>query len=193
MAEFKGYRITSPYGNRTHPISGGADFHSGVDLVKSHQAPIHSFTSGTVLYAGFGQSGTGFGGYGNVVFIKDRNNRGLLYAHLDRIAVSNHQRVSEGEVIGYQGATGYVTGSHLHFEVRKQAESSPPYGYRSNESASTMDPIEYIQQRTSSSQLIESGDRGSDVEDIQQKLLRLGYALPTYGLMVYLGMKQSER
>lgn len=139
---FKGYRTTSAYGWRTHPISGGRKFHGGIDLVKSHKAPIKAFLPGTVLYAGLGQSGTGVGGYGNVVVIKDNNGRANLYAHLDSVAVKKGQKVTTNTTVGYQGATGNVTGSHLHFEVRKK--TSPSLGWTSAQENSTLDPTNYL-------------------------------------------------
>ncbi|MGP4042016.1 peptidoglycan-binding protein [Gracilibacillus sp. D59] len=180
MAEFRGFQITSSYGYRTHPIRGSRDIHSGVDLVKSHKAPIHPFTSGTVIYAGFGKSGTGLGGYGNVVLIRDRNNNAQLYAHLDSVAVKSGQSVSKNQVIGYQGATGYVTGSHLHFEVRKKVETAPPYGYRANKSASTLNPISYVNQ-FSSNAILKEKISGTDVRNLQRELIKLGFNLNKYG------------
>src|SRR5690625_1221634 len=140
---FTGYRKTSLYGWRINPITGKKmEFHAGIDLVKSHKAAIAAFTPGTVVYAGFGNSGTGLGGYGNVVLIKDKNGRGQLYAHLDSVAVKTGQTVSKGQTIGRQGATGQVTGSHLHFEVRKK--TSPSYGWTSDKATSTIDPTKYL-------------------------------------------------
>ena len=125
--EEKGFRVTSPYGSRSHPITGKVHTHSGIDLSKRHQAPIHAFIPGKVLYSGWGQRGTGLGGYGKVVFIKDNNGYGHLYAHLDKTSVGRGTEVDTHTVIGLQGATGNVTGSHLHYEVR--TKTSPSYGW----------------------------------------------------------------
>ncbi|UOQ47049.1 peptidoglycan-binding protein [Gracilibacillus caseinilyticus] len=180
MAKFKGYTITSPYGNRSHPISSSSDFHSGVDLVKYHKAPISAFTSGTVIYAGFGNNGTGLGGYGNVVLLRDRNNREQMYAHLDSVVVTKGQTIAQNQVIGYQGSTGYVTGSHLHYEVRKIVEAKPPYGYRPDKKSSTLNPIPYLNNFDLDG-LLETGDSGSVVRKLQRDLIKLGFALPKYG------------
>ncbi|WP_208590563.1 peptidoglycan-binding protein [Gracilibacillus suaedae] len=180
MAEFRGYRITSPYGYRIHPIRGSRDFHAGVDLVKSHRAPIRAFTSGTVIYAGFGKNGTGLGGYGNVVLIRDRNNRAQLYAHLDSVAVKGSQTVSHNQVIGYQGQTGYVTGSHLHYEIRKKVEAAPPYGYRADKPSSTVNPMSYLNQFSSNKTLKERSE-GTEVRNLQRELIKLGFNLNKYG------------
>ncbi|WP_163539305.1 peptidoglycan-binding protein [Gracilibacillus sp. YIM 98692] len=186
MATFKGYRVTSPYGFRTDPISKGKEFHAGVDLVKRHHSPIHAFSKGTVIYAGMGQNGTGLGGYGHVVLIQDQNNHAQLYAHLHRVSVQKGQRIAKDDLIGYQGSTGRVTGSHLHFEVRKHAENRPPYGYRGNKKASTLEPTSYLNQlstfrKGSTTATLQKGSRGERVKVLQQKLLQLGYSLPQYG------------
>lgn len=143
MTVFSGYRISSPYGWRVDPVRGGREFHAGIDLVKEDQAPIHAFTPGTVLFAGLGQTGSGLGGYGNVVVIRDKNGRAQLYAHLARTAVRTGMYVNKGQIIGYQGSTGQVTGSHLHYEVRKH--SSPSYGWEIDKSTSTLDPTPYLE------------------------------------------------
>nr|WP_255488154.1 peptidoglycan DD-metalloendopeptidase family protein [Ornithinibacillus hominis] len=141
-----GFRITSPYGYRTDPITGQINvFHSGIDLVKAHQAPLEAFVGGTVLYAADGVSGTGVGGYGKVVVIQDKNSCAHIYAHLDSVAVRKGQRVSQGDIIGRQGATGNrVTGSHLHYEVRKK--SSPALGWIDDPIARTHDPTKYLEE-----------------------------------------------
>src|SRR5690625_2343900 len=141
---WKGYRVTSEFGWRKHPIYGTKSFHTGVDLVKSHKAPIKAFTGGIILFAGLGKSGSGFGGYGNVVMVKDKNNRGQVYAHLDSVAVKKGQTIKEGQVIGYQGNTGQSTGSHLHFEVRKNAQGHAPYGWIANRETNCLEPTSYI-------------------------------------------------
>ncbi|CEG28067.1 M23 family metallopeptidase [Bacillus sp. B-jedd] len=139
---FTGYRITSGFGYRNNPFGGGKEFHTGIDLVKSHKAPIHAFTEGTVVYAGEGKTGTGLGGYGNVVLIRDKNGRGQLYAHLDSVSVMTGQSVKKGQEVGKQGTTGRSTGSHLHYEVRKS--TSPSYGWTANRVTNCLDPTEYL-------------------------------------------------
>ncbi|MCT2536305.1 peptidoglycan-binding protein [Aquibacillus koreensis] len=182
MKNFRGYQVTREYG----PIPGSNKFHTGIDLVKSHKAPIQAFTSGEVLYAGEGKDGTGFGGYGNVVLLVDKNNRGQLYAHLDSVKVTKGQHVKPESIVGYQGETGYTTGSHLHFEVRKVAESSPPYGWRADRENNCLNPTKYLQNYNSGDQnkklTLRNGNVGEEVEKIQQKLVSLGYSLPKYGI-----------
>lgn len=141
-----GYRVSSPFGWRLHPITRAKEFHTGIDLVlKPSNAPIKAFTDGEVLYAGFGHKGTGLGGYGNVVLIKDKNNRGQLYAHLSKVLVSKGQKIKKGQVIGNQGSTGQSTGPHLHYEVRKKAEGKVPYGWIADRANNCLNPTEYLE------------------------------------------------
>lgn len=139
---FSGYEITSSYGWRLHPIDKTNKFHAGVDLVWYHKAPIRPFVSGKVLYAGEGKPGTGVGGYGNVVFIEDKHGVGHLYAHLDSVTTKKGNNVTTGDVIGKQGKTGKVTGSHLHYEVRKK--TTPSLGWTTTQEKSTYNPSKYL-------------------------------------------------
>jgi murein DD-endopeptidase MepM/ murein hydrolase activator NlpD len=88
---------------------------------------VHSVAAGTVVSAGWD------GSYGNDVIIRHADGRYTLYGHLTRPLVSAGQTVAKGEAIGVSGATGNVTGPHLHFEVR----TTPEYG-------SDIDPLTYL-------------------------------------------------
>ncbi|MGF9913755.1 M23 family metallopeptidase [Paenibacillus ehimensis] len=138
MGAFDGWKVTSPYGYRSDPFTGSRVFHTGIDLVKYHKYPIPAFVGGAVLFAGEGVSGTGFGGYGNVVAIKDGKGYVHCYCHLDSVAVKKGQILSKGDIVGNQGTTGRSTGSHLHYEVR--AKDTPSYGYGTH-----VDPGEYLE------------------------------------------------
>ena len=129
------YRVTSQYGKRVDPISGVNSYHSGIDLVKGHKEPIYAFVPGVVIHAQIGITGSGYGGYGNVVVIKDKNCNTHLYAHLDTIGVNVGDIVLAGDIVGTQGATGRVTGSHLHYEVRRDGKL-----------LQHVDPIAYLRQ-----------------------------------------------
>ncbi|WP_285853056.1 peptidoglycan DD-metalloendopeptidase family protein [Paenibacillus sp. MER 180] len=133
-----GFRITSPYGYRNDPFTGNATFHTGIDLVKAHKAPIFAFASGEVVHAREGQAGTGFGGFGVVVAIKDERGALHCYAHLDSCSVKVGQPVKAGQEVGKQGTTGRSTGSHLHYEVR--TKSTPSYGFGAH-----TNPGEYLE------------------------------------------------
>jgi murein DD-endopeptidase MepM/ murein hydrolase activator NlpD len=109
--------ITSPFG----PRWGG--FHPGIDIGVPTGTPIHAAATGTVIYCGWES------GYGNLVVIDHHNGIATAYAHQSRIGVTCNQDVSQGEVIGYVGCTGFCTGPHLHFEVRVNGTPVDPIGY----------------------------------------------------------------
>lgn len=137
------YRLTSPFGYRIHPVYKTKKFHKGVDLVITpSNGPIYAFVAGEVIHAKEGIKGSGFGGYGIVVAIKD--NKGYLhcYAHLSMAAVKVGQKVERGQMIGRQGSTGVSTGPHLHYEIRKKF--SPSFGYTESESG-VVEPTKYLQ------------------------------------------------
>ena len=85
--------------------------------------PIAAAAAGTVIWCGWET------GYGNLVVIDHHNGLATAYAHQSRIAVSCNQDVSQGQVIGYVGCTGFCTGPHLHFEVRVNGTPVDPLGY----------------------------------------------------------------
>jgi murein DD-endopeptidase MepM/ murein hydrolase activator NlpD len=115
--------ITSPFGYRRHPIFGIRKFHTGVDLGGPNHTPIKAADSGNVLYAGY------YGGYGRVVIVSHGNGLATLYAHMSKTNASAGQNVSKGDVIGYEGSTGFSTGPHLHFEVRVDGKPNNPLNY----------------------------------------------------------------
>ncbi|WP_413574456.1 M23 family metallopeptidase [Bdellovibrio sp. HCB290] len=88
--------------------------HLGIDLAAPKGTPILAAQGGTIIYAG-----REFKGYGKMVLIESGDGWATLYAHFDKILVSEGQRVRKGEVIGAMGRTGRATGVHLHFEIRK--------------------------------------------------------------------------
>ncbi len=120
--------ITSGYGYRS--LSGG-EFHKGVDISRSgiYGAAIVAADSGKVIQAGWGNYGTGYGGYGNVVAIDHGGGYSTLYGHCSSVAVSKGQTVKKGQVIAYVGSTGQSTGPHLHFEVRVNGSTTNPMNY----------------------------------------------------------------
>ncbi|WP_163855849.1 M23 family metallopeptidase [Paenibacillus elgii] len=138
MDVFEGWKVTSPYGYRSDPFTGSQVFHTGIDLVKYHLYPIPAFVGGVVLFSGEGIAGTGFGGYGNVVALRDEKGYVHCYCHLDSVVVQKGQKLSTGDIVGFQGTTGRSTGSHLHYEVR--SKGTPSYGYGSH-----VDPGEYLE------------------------------------------------
>jgi murein DD-endopeptidase MepM/ murein hydrolase activator NlpD len=109
--------VTSPFGMRWGRM------HEGIDIGVPEGTPIHAAASGRVIYAGW------MSGYGNLVAIDHGNGLSTAYGHQSRIAVSNGQTVSQGQVIGYVGCTGHCFGPHLHFEVRINGTPVDPMGY----------------------------------------------------------------
>ncbi|OAB34110.1 M23 family metallopeptidase [Paenibacillus glacialis] len=143
MNPFESYRLTSPFGMRMHPVYKVPKFHKGVDLVTTPSTgPLYAFVSGEVTHAKEGTKGSGFGGYGIVVAIKD--NKGYLhcYAHLSAVSVKVGDKVKRGQKVGLQGSTGVSTGAHLHYEIRKSC--SPSNGYTETESG-VVEPTKYLQ------------------------------------------------
>ena len=120
--------VTSPYGVRWYPITGGYYMHSGVDLRSACGQAQRASASGTVAAVRPAPNGT----HGNQVMINHGTIGGntyvTVYNHLSRFAVSSGQSVSQGETIGYTGATGMVTGCHVHFEVWRNGSSINPMG-----------------------------------------------------------------
>ena len=107
--------ITSQFGHRVDPITGEVSSHTGTDIACAEGTPILAAADGTVTVANSLDSWGGSYGY----YIQIDHGGGLetLYAHCSSICVTTGQQVQAGEVIGYVGHTGRVTGSHLHLEV----------------------------------------------------------------------------
>ncbi|MEU1008554.1 LysM peptidoglycan-binding domain-containing M23 family metallopeptidase [Streptomyces sp. NPDC005890] len=102
-------------------------YHTGVDFVVPTGTPLKAVAAGTVVSAGWG------GAYGNQVVLKLNDGHYAQYAHLSQLSVSAGQTVTAGQQVGLSGATGNVTGPHLHFEIR----TTPDYG-------SDLDPVAYL-------------------------------------------------
>lgn len=116
------HRITSHYGRRW--LSGQYDFHYGIDIAGGVGAKIFASDGGTVIFAGKA-TGTNWS-YGNLVIIDHGNGYTSYYAHLSKIMVKTGDAVYQGQTIGLAGATGNVTGPHLHFEIRKNGLTQDP-------------------------------------------------------------------
>ncbi len=121
-----GARISSGFGMRRHPVLGYTKMHTGVDFAAPTGTPIHAAGPGKVIHAGWR------GGYGRTVMIKHPSGHVTLYAHQSRIArgIRKGVKVRQGQVIGYVGATGRVTGPHLHFEVHIKGRKVNPLRVR---------------------------------------------------------------
>jgi murein DD-endopeptidase MepM/ murein hydrolase activator NlpD len=112
--------LSSPYGNRRDPFTGGADFHPGLDISADYGLPVHATADGTVAVA------SPSGNYGNLVEID--HGYGILtrYGHLSRFQAVAGQQVHRGDVIGYVGSTGRSTSAHLHYEILLNGKLTNP-------------------------------------------------------------------
>jgi hypothetical protein len=119
--------VSSQFGYRAGNVAGAGNNHPGCDIARNSGNAIVATKSGTVIFAGFGQSGSGYGGYGNCVCIDHGNNLRSIYGHMINLpAVNKGDKVTQGQFLGNVGATGQVTGPHLHFELRQGGNPFDP-------------------------------------------------------------------
>jgi murein DD-endopeptidase MepM/ murein hydrolase activator NlpD len=116
--------VVSPFGGRD--IGAGYEYHPGIDIAVPEGTPIRAAASGTVIFT---QPEASSGGYGNYTCIDHGGGLSTCYAHQSSFAVSAGQSVSQADIIGYTGCTGYCLGPHLHFEVRINGSVTDPMGY----------------------------------------------------------------
>jgi murein DD-endopeptidase MepM/ murein hydrolase activator NlpD len=112
--------MTSRFGYRVHPLFGRRHFHSGADFAAPMGTPVRAAYAGRVLITGW------YGGYGKVVVIDHGDGMSTLYGHLSKVLVGPGQRVAAGHLIGRVGSTGYSTGPHLHYELRRNGRPVSP-------------------------------------------------------------------
>ncbi len=117
------FRFTSSFGFRNDPKGAGRRMHAGVDFAAATGTDIHASADGVVTFAGW-QSG-----YGKLIKIRHAFGIETRYAHNSKIRVQVGQKVSRGDHIGDMGATGRVTGTHLHYEVRINGNPVNPMTY----------------------------------------------------------------
>ncbi|WP_416967531.1 M23 family metallopeptidase [Streptomyces sp. 4F14] len=125
VAPITGSYVSTGYRSGGSLWSSGS--HTGIDFHAATGTPVHAVGLGTVVEAGWG------GAYGNQIVVRMNDGTYTQYGHLSSISVAVGQTVTPGERIGYSGATGNVTGPHLHFEAR----TTPEYG-------SDIDPVAYL-------------------------------------------------
>jgi murein DD-endopeptidase MepM/ murein hydrolase activator NlpD len=113
-------RVSSGFAMRMHPILKTWRAHLGTDFAAPTGTTVRTVGDGVVEFAGVQN------GYGNVVFVKHRNQHVTVYAHLSRIDVRQGQSIEQGQTIGAVGATGWATGPHLHFEFRVNGQHQDP-------------------------------------------------------------------
>lgn len=129
----KNYRISSYFGWRTSPITGGREMHAGIDIAGTGLgSPVYATNNGTIMTITYVYS------YGNYIIIDHNNGYYSTYAHMNGFAkgLKVGSTVSRGQVIGYVGSTGYSTGPHLHFEIR----TCPRY-------ACVVNPLPYLRKK----------------------------------------------
>lgn len=112
------HRVTSPFGWRTHPITGRQHLHGGIDIAAPNGTPIMASKAGVVVISQYGSS------YGNYVVISHPDGTRTLYAHMSQRNVSAGDTVRQGQTVGLVGSTGSSTGNHLHFETWTGSSSS---------------------------------------------------------------------
>ena len=115
--------ISSPFGQRIHPIFKTRAFHSGIDIAAPSGTLVRAAAAGEVLFDGW------LRGYGQVVILDHGRSYSTVYAHLSSSSVREGQVVGAGSVIGRVGRTGTATGYHLHFEVRVGSAVKNPLDY----------------------------------------------------------------
>ncbi|MCX5750489.1 MAG: peptidoglycan DD-metalloendopeptidase family protein [Candidatus Saganbacteria bacterium] len=113
-------RLTSYFGYRRSPFWGGRNFHTGLDIAAPYGSSIMAADGGEVIFSGW------WDGYGKAVVIDHGDGLSTVYGHMSRIYADNGSKIGKGEVIGLVGSTGYSTGPHLHFEVRKNGKPTDP-------------------------------------------------------------------
>lgn len=115
-------RISSGFSMRVHPVFGSWKKHKGIDFAAALGTPIRAAGDGVVDFKGISN------GYGNMVVLKHWNNYSTAYAHMSRFApgIVRGSKVTQGQVIGYVGATGWATGAHLHYEFRIGGQAVDP-------------------------------------------------------------------
>ncbi len=117
-------RMSSGFGMRPIPYArSGYQFHTGVDIVGAYGSPIVATGAGEILFSDYRSS------FGHLIIIDHGYGFQTLYAHLSGYAVDVGDVVQKGQIIGYMGATGRTTGTHLHYEVHYNGYPVNPYNY----------------------------------------------------------------
>ncbi len=117
-------RISSKFGNRINPITGATQFHNGIDIPTPTGTPIVALRNGYVLQINKTELG------GNQLRIKLSDNYTLGFSHLSKTLLKEKSKFKAGQILAYSGATGKVTGAHIHFTVRNpQNELIDPVKY----------------------------------------------------------------
>ena len=117
-------RMTSAFGYRIHPILRFGRFHQGVDFGAAKGTPVFAAADGVVLGAGWN------GGHGRQVRLAHSDGVSTSYSHLSEIIALPGTRIRRGQLVGLVGSSGFSTGAHLHFEVRRHGQPVDPLTFR---------------------------------------------------------------
>ena len=112
--------LTSSFGGRRDPFTGGRDYHAGLDISADRGKPVRATADGIINEAGWS------GNYGNMVLVGHRFGLSTRYGHLSHLAVRPGQTVRRGDIIGFVGSTGRSTSPHLHYEVLLNGQAINP-------------------------------------------------------------------
>ena len=123
LTPVSGYRVTSVFGWRLHPVHGYYRMHNGVDLACAQGTPIYAARSGQVTTATYGKDA------GYYVSINHGDGFASVYMHMTHYVVKAGSYVSQGQLIGYVGSTGASTGPHLHFGISYNGTYVNPMKY----------------------------------------------------------------
>ena len=115
--------ITSSFSVREHPLFGYTKMHPAIDLAKNQGSPIYAIAAGTVTTAVYGEAN------GYYVSLAHGSGYTSIYCHMTKYIVSVGDSVTQGQVIGYVGSTGWSTGPHLHFELHQNGTALNPAEY----------------------------------------------------------------
>ena len=116
-------KVSSGFGNRTHPVTGKPQFHTSVDIPAPFGTEIYAANSGTVVEAAYHSAD------GNYILIDHGGGTATFYSHLSKFSIAEGQSVTKGQIIGYVGMTGWATGYHLNFSVYENSKAVNPMGY----------------------------------------------------------------
>jgi murein DD-endopeptidase MepM/ murein hydrolase activator NlpD len=118
--------LVSGFGARINPFHKGNYHHDGIDIALPRGTEVHATGAGRVVSMGASQMEAGFGSY-----VEIEHGFGLVtrYAHLDHVAVTWGQKITQGQVIGMSGSTGGSVAPHLHYEIMKYGKSVDPLYY----------------------------------------------------------------
>lgn len=116
-------RITSNFGGRKAPTKGASTFHEGIDIGAPSGSKVLAAAAGEIVISKYSYSG------GNYIMIDHGSGVFTVYMHLSKRYYEVGKEVSQGEVIGLVGSTGYSTGPHLHFGIRKNKKYVNPLTY----------------------------------------------------------------